>query len=315
MKTITVLVLASITMACGFAPAAAAPGSAPPRPTLENVAYGSHARQRLDFYKAASDKPAPLVFFIHGGGWMNGDKAAFNNAAHYLPAGISVVSINYRHIADAESDGVMPPVKAPLQDAARALQFIRTQAQEWNIDKQRIAASGSSAGGCSALWLALHADMAEPASDDPVARESTRLFCAAVTRAQTSLDPRQMNQWIPNNGYGHHAFGFKGDPVKKLSAFDEFVSKRDSILPWIAEFSPYALVSSDDPPLYLFYDAKPSMGRPQESPAHSANFGVGLAERLRSAGIEHELVYPGADQVRHPDVRAFLIHKLKTASK
>ena len=41
---------------------------------LTNVPYGSHARQVLDFYPAKSDKPTPVVFYIHGGGWRGGDK-------------------------------------------------------------------------------------------------------------------------------------------------------------------------------------------------------------------------------------------------
>src|SRR5260370_13307717 len=41
---------------------------------LLNVPYGSHPRQVLDFYQAKSDKPAPVVFYIHGGGWQNGHK-------------------------------------------------------------------------------------------------------------------------------------------------------------------------------------------------------------------------------------------------
>lgn len=55
----------------------------------------------------------------------------------------------------AEADGVKPPVKVPLHDAARALQFVRSKAAEWNIDKQRIGAAGGSAGACSSLWLAM----------------------------------------------------------------------------------------------------------------------------------------------------------------
>jgi len=68
----------------------------------------------------------------------------------------------------------------PLGDAARALQFVRSKAAEWNIDKTRIGATGGSAGACSSLWLAFHDDLADPKSSDPVARESTRLLCAAV---------------------------------------------------------------------------------------------------------------------------------------
>ena len=53
-----------------------------------------------------------------------------------------------------------------------------------------------------------------------------------------------MKEWTPNSSYGGHAFGFKGDPAKKISQFDEFLAKRDTILPWIAEYSPYALVTA-----------------------------------------------------------------------
>ncbi len=92
-----------------------------------------------------------------------------------LEEGISVASVEYRFIAEATADGVVPPVHGPLHDAARALQFVRSKASEWNIDKSKIAASGGSAGACTSLWLAFHSDLADPKSADPIARESTRL--------------------------------------------------------------------------------------------------------------------------------------------
>ena len=152
---------------------------------LLDVAYGEHPRQVLDFYQAESDKPTPVVFYIHGGGWQGGDKKGLRASAvqQYLDAGISVAAINYRYVRQAMELKVNPPVKAPLHDAARALQFVRSKATEWNIDKRRIGATGGSAGGCSSLWLALHDDMADANSQDPVARESTRLLCAAVNGA------------------------------------------------------------------------------------------------------------------------------------
>ena len=150
-----------------------------PNPTLSELAYGDHERQVLDFWKAPSDKPTPLVFVIHGGGWMGGSKERLNrfvDAPALLKEGISVVAINYRYIRNAQE--LKPPVKAPLHDAARALQFVRSKAAEWNIDKSRIAAAGASAGACSSLWLLYHDDLADPESEDPIARESTRsLLC------------------------------------------------------------------------------------------------------------------------------------------
>jgi len=276
-----------------------------PTPTLSEVAYGSHERHVLDFWKAKSDKPTPLVFVIHGGGWSGGSKerlSRFVDTPTLLNAGISVVAINYRYTHNAQ--GLKPPVKAPLFDAARALQFVRSKAAEWNIDKTHIAAAGSSAGACTSLWLLYHDDLADPESDDPIARESTRLYCAAVNNAQTTLDPQQMKEWTPNSKYGGHAFGMK--------SFDQFLAERKNILPWIQEYSPYALASSDDPPVYLYYKGPaPAIGKPQKDPTHTANFGLKLQERCEELGLSCELVYKGAKKVKHKDATAYLIATLK----
>lgn len=316
------LLLPSVLIACAAAALAQAPAKtkqtgqpatqkaadAPPvvKPTLANVRYGTHERHVLDFWRAESATPTPLVFVIHGGGWQNGEKERVNrfvNVEGLLAKGISVVAINYRLIRHAVAEGVTPPVKAPLHDAARALQFVRSQAVAWNVDKSRIGAAGGSAGACSSLWLAFHDDLADPASSDPVARESTRLFCAAVNGAQTTLDPAQMRAWTPNSRYGGHAFG--------VGSFAEFLAARDRILPWIAEYSPYALVTKDDPPVYLSYSAPPALGQDQKDPTHTANFGVKLQEHCRTVGIPCELMYPGAKDAKHATAQDYLIATLK----
>ena len=235
-----------------------------------------------------------------GGGRMSGLSGMLNPI---LESGISVVSVEYRFIPEATADGEVPPVNGPLGDAARALQLVRSKAAEWNINKERIGASGGSAGACSSLWLAFHPDMADPKSDDPIARESTRLFCAAVNGAQTTLDPKQMRDWTPNSRYGGHAFGF--------SSFNEFHEKRDTIQEWIAEYSPYALVSSDDPPVYLIYTVPPALGQDQKDPTHTSNFGVKLQEHCVANGVKCELVYPKAEGVKHASSMEYLIATLK----
>lgn len=289
----------------------------PPAATLSNVPYGDHPRQVLDFWKAPSAKPTPVVFHIHGGGWEAGGKGFVRGTAAFLAAGISVVSINYRYTWQAQADGVSPPVSAPLHDAARALQFVRSKAAEWNLDTRRIGATGSSAGACSSLWLAFHDDMADPKSADPVARESTRLFCAAVDTAQTSLDPQQMKEWTPNSRYGAHAFGFAEASAKHARSqeamFADFLAHRNDVLPWIKAYSPIEHASSDDPPIYMIYPAPPAVGQPQPDPTHAANFGVKLQEKLKGLNVECELVYPGAADVRHPSIDAYLIERLKPA--
>ena len=301
----------------------AKPATAPPTPaaapvvippTAADVRYGEHERQVLDFYQAKSERPTPLLFFIHGGGWVGGDKTGRTGASvkQYLAAGISVVSINYRYSWQAQLAGIKPPVKAPLEDAARALQFVRSKAKEWNIDKERIGASGGSAGACSSLWLAFHDDMADPKSDDPIARESTRLLTAAVAGAQTSLDPQELLAWTPNSRYGGHAFGFMdpNDTKTRDTRFAEFAKHREELLPWIKEYSPIGLVTADDPAVYLIYSNTPALGEPQKDPTHTANYGVKLQEKCRSVGVACELVYPGAPDVKHPTIDAYLIEAL-----
>lgn len=293
------------------------PAPARPDPTVADYAYGKQSqRQKLDFWQAKSDKPTPVVLLIHGGGWSSGDKTSFGSFAirTYREAGISVAAINYRLILEAQEQGVQPPVKACLHDAARAVQTLRAKAKEWNLDPDRVGANGGSAGACTALWLALHDDLADPKSQDPIARESTRLTCAAVDSAQTSLDPKEVQEWIPNAFYGGHAFGYSSKKTKRGESFALALANREKIMPWIKEYSPIELVTEDDPPIYLAYpqqEKEPKFGEEQPDPTHSALYGIKLAERLEAAGVEVVLAYPGREDPKYGSAAKFLIAKLK----
>src|SRR5687768_7802736 len=107
-------------------PAASRPAVRPP--THGGVKYGPHERNVMDVWLAKSDKPTPVVVSIHGGGFLGGDRLIIPRLRdEYLANGISVVAITYRY----SSQAIAP---APMRDGARAIQFIRTKAQEWNID-------------------------------------------------------------------------------------------------------------------------------------------------------------------------------------
>lgn len=284
--------------------------------TESNVAYGTHARQKIDFYKAPSDKPTPVVLFIHGGGWVNGDKNSVQNSLNVsklFENGISVVSVQYRFIPDAQANGVQPPVKWPLEDAKRAIQFVRSKAKEWNIDKERIAACGGSAGACSSLWLAMHDDMADAKSDDPVARESSRLWGAVVSGAQTSLDPKLLREWMPNMAYGGHAFGFRSDGQARTNEFQTFYDNREKVLPWIKEYSPLNLISKDDPPMILLYNSpkKVVKGEPQQDPTHSPLLGKLLEEESKPLGLRVVVAYQAEPSSEYQFPTESLIKLLK----
>jgi acetyl esterase/lipase len=297
------------------------------QPTHANVAYGADERNVMDVWLAEGDSPRPCVMLIHGGGWLGGDKnQARGGLETYLAAGISVAAINYRYVKQTivdsgntrgtgpileRGDYPIAPVKAPLDDAARALQFIRLNAAAWNIDPVRIAVTGGSAGGASSLWLNYHDDMANPDATDPVERESTKPFCAAVNGGQSSFDPKDLLEWCPNQTYGGHAFGFIWDHSDHTVEIRSFLAHRDEVLPWIQEYSPCALVSADDPPVYLLYPSDvPGKGSEPKDPVHSANYGAMLIEKLDPLGLKYEFVHQGTQDPVHKDIPSYLIAAL-----
>lgn len=164
------------------------------RATFANEKYGTHERNNFDIWLAKSNQPTPLVIYIHGGGFVGGDKSKYYpspDLVRFLDAGISVAIINYRFMNEP-SYGIL----ASLYDSKRFLQFIRFHAEKYNIDKTRIACSGGSAGAGTSLWLAFSDDMADPENEDPVLRESTRLTCAGAFATQSTYDICQWDEII-----------------------------------------------------------------------------------------------------------------------
>ena len=92
--------------------------------------------------------------------------------------------------------------------------------------------------------------------------------------------------------------------------FAEFLEHREELLPWIKEYSPMEQVSAGDPPVYLIYSSPPALGQEQADPTHSANYGVKLREKCASVGVDCELVYPGAADVKHKSIDDYLIASL-----
>lgn len=109
---------------------------------IRNVAYGPDPAQRFDLYLPANPSRAPVVFYVHGGGWANGDKTnpgLANKLAYWLPKGYAVISSNYR----------MVPVAMPLEqarDVARGVALAQRRAGEWKLDPARVVLMGHSAG-------------------------------------------------------------------------------------------------------------------------------------------------------------------------
>jgi acetyl esterase len=246
-------------------------------PDVANARYGPNERNLLDLWKARTGPPAPIVVFIHGGGFTAGDKTGVPQPLlkQCLEAGIAVATINYRY-------STIAPYPAPMEDGARAVQFIRLHAKEWNINPQAVACSGGSAGAGISEWIGFHDDMAQPHSDDPVKRQSTRLSAVGVVNAQISYDPRFIAK-VVNEDTGRHPalarlFGVpQGEDVMK--AKDKFRLYEDG--------APLTHLNAGDPPAFLFYSRElhlppADLGEGIHSPA----FGLYLKERMDKLGIE-----------------------------
>ncbi len=244
---------------------------------LADHSYGPHWRNTLDFWKASSKEPSPVLIFFHGGGFVGGDKSKYYGdslVTACLENGISVVTANYRYVTQSA-------FPEPFLDAARVIQFIRYNAKEWGIDPKQIATTGSSAGGNLSVWLAVHDDLARPNNPDPVLRESTRLTTIIAKNAQTSNDPFF---WLENiyKGDAVHTSIFDFYGVKKMS-FNELkeVLYENKYREMAIESSALNHITKDDPPVFLIYperledwDGKPlPSGTKQSKYTHHVAFG------------------------------------------
>lgn len=119
------------------------------RPAVETAsagrvehAYGSEPLQRLDYWRASGNAPAPLILFVHGGGWSRGDKRSATSTetvAHLRDEGFAFASMNYRLVPAAT-------VEQQASDVAAAVAWFRRHAAQLGIDASRIILIGHSAG-------------------------------------------------------------------------------------------------------------------------------------------------------------------------
>jgi acetyl esterase/lipase len=270
--------------------AAAKPTPVPVPPTQEHVAYGSDPSQWLNFWKARSDKPTPLIFNIHGGGWVHGPIEPFSRAdQNYLDHGISVVHITYRFTPKN-------PLPAPVMDAAHALQFVKSKAAEWNIDPDKVILTGFSAGGCTTLWLATHPDLADPTSSDPVLRQSTKVAGAIAGGAQSTIEPAKVQEWLGTNTLRHQMICCAGG-FKNNDEMFRTLATNTTMAALYRDFSPINLISTNEPPILLEYAP---VNEKTRDGIHSGVFGIKFKERATALGvtncylnISHDPSYPG----------------------
>ena len=254
-----------------------------------NVAYGMYSGLALvmDVYHPGEPNGYGIVF-ISGSGWtrelsldatpltQTGQEEIY--ARPLAEAGYTVFNINHR---------AAPRFRypAPLEDAQRAVRFIRHRAGEFGIDPVRIGAMGGSSGAHLVAMLGVMDGNGDPDDPSPVNRESARVQ-TVVTRA-APMDLR--------NDPDAPLFGFRSDAAREGSVELRLMS----------EASPITLVSPDDPPFLLIHgDADPVVPFDRSVSMHAALEAVGVdAVLMRIPGGGHGPRFELNEMVNGENVR------------
>lgn len=111
-----------------------------------DIVYKKHDDYELTLSidMAVSDKPTPVVFYFHGGGWERGNNGALRVQSQYMAKQHNVTGVRVSYSLAPQSDDVT--VEVSIQDVKDAVQYIRDHAAELNIDPSRMGFMGNSAG-------------------------------------------------------------------------------------------------------------------------------------------------------------------------
>lgn len=276
-----------------------------PVPTFSNIPYGSHERQVFDLWltKLKGGGLTPLVIYIHGGGFRQGNKNTIQakSIEQFQAAGFSVAAIHYR-LSDSGPYPIM------MEDAARCLQTIRSRANEWNLDANRIACYGGSAGAGISLWLGFHDDLADPKSKDPIARESTRITAAATLVGQSTYDLRTYREWFGIPDLKNHEALYPFYDVKDESDWETRRVKK-----LMKDASAITHLTKDDVPVFMAYsrgDVPVTKETSQGVWVHHVRLGLKLQEAMSKIGLECNVLSPDHPESQYGSIEEFLIAKL-----
>jgi acetyl esterase/lipase len=215
------------------------------------LAYGSAPLQKLDYFKPAKAN-APLVIFVHGGGWKRGDKGNATGqykAPHYLEQGYAFASINYRLVPDAT-------VEQQAADVASAIAYLRRDAAKLGFDPNRIVLMGHSAGAHLSALVGTDPQYLRGAGLDLSALDGViPLDGAAYDVPQQLVDGNRIMQ-------DTYAEAFGSDPARQK------------------QLSPFYHAASPNAPSFLILHVERDDGKRQSE---------ALADSLKKAGTDVQL--------------------------
>ncbi len=186
---------------------------------------------RYDFIRPASNTPSPLIVFIHGGGWISGDKADLGDvASSFVQKGYAAALIQYRLAP-------LHPFPAAIEDVQAFVRYAREHAGELGIDPKRIASLGSSAGG----HLAAMAGVTDAVVGGTSSRVNVVVDYCGLTDLRDYRDHHYpiswsfLEQFLPEPYEGNNEMQLLASPIALVTAASvpTFIahSEQDDIVP------------------------------------------------------------------------------------
>ncbi len=248
-------------------------------------AGNTNPKQMVDLYlpkKRNSDKPLPVIAMIHGGGWVNGDRIGYASLGiqSARTGDYAAVGVGYRLTKEAHWP-------SQVYDCKAAIRWIRAHAKELNLDADKIAVWGSSAGGHLSSLLGTSGDVKELEGDlGPNTSFSSRVQCV-------------VNLCGPEDFTKALMFDKEGQPIWKDDAVSGLLggNAEEKHAEAVAA-SPVTHVTKDDPPFITFHGTKDQ----RVAFLHAE----GIHAALQKAGVTSLLVPikdGGHGSVSHPEVK------------
>lgn len=254
----------------------------------KDVSYGEDDQQRLDIFMQGSyiGEPSwfkqaptkrPTLIFMHGGGWVVGDKESWIRFfIHYLERGWNVVNVEYRLGNNTAPQAV--------DDVLCAVQWVADNAENFNIDTGNIVLSGGSAGG----QLCLIAGLMNSVPGSHPCYVGDKITIRAIINWYGITDIAKVEEYLRNKEIGNYVLRWIGDQEKIAE-----ISKK---------YSPIHYVTPNAPPILTIHGDSDSM-----VPHSQAQL---LHEALDKAGTKHQLLtLPGGKHMGFSEEQYQLINR------
>lgn len=240
-----------------------------PVTSATDIVYATHPTGpvHLDLHRPAGKGRAPVLVFLHGGGWARGERPkSWTGFRRFVEAGYAVVSVQYRLSGTAKAP-------AAVQDARCAMAWVAREANRYRLDPRRVVVMGSSAGAHLALLAGMMGDKSD--IDLPACGPVPRAAAIVDFYAPSDLRPESIGAW--------HS-----------PSITRWIGEGPGAAALAARMSPLTLVRKGQPPVFIVHgDADDVV------PIQSSKL---LKEALDRAGVPSEFhIVPGGGHGQFED--------------